>query len=623
MSPRSRAIVLRRRDPPSLQIIAAELRLAGLLDQLATFEAEVETLARELAVFEARYLEATGEAFSQLDRAERLVRRVRRVADEVARLRDLVQRRPTESARSARRVETTAAARRSGSPRSPTGEGSPVRDDAPPLLDEDEEVELLGGGDSGLKALYRRLARLLHPDLAGADEAERARRSELMARVNDGYRRGDRAALELLAERVGAAGSGDVSEAERLVHLAKRIAAVEAARTTLAAQHARLAASQAARLRAEAPRSASGDFLAEARAAAEEGARAARREALARLDQLAMEARALGMARRTTAVKQAATGRRGARRSRDPVAQSPLLRRQLARRGQSGATVAARALSCALEKQAEGAAPWEAALTLLAFLGEEVGCLPAPLVSWDELAVRWDALRAGWPGAPDIGRALATLPGHLEIGLRLCEDEVEAGLQLASADLAEGVRAALEHEAARSLAQRVVAALGPRERCVECGGEVYAVHLLRVHGLDEVHGLACPRCAAVLKSFLRYGEPQGLEALSALAVEIGLVAEQPVRFAGARLAFQMLPAERARLTGRALLRRFHGLCLEPHGLDLPRGALGLRVGRARLALGARVPEGASVSVVALPEAGMDARELLAVVREKIERRFRA
>jgi hypothetical protein len=36
-----------------------------------------------------------------------------------------------------------------------------------------------------------------------------------------------------------------------------------------------------------------------------------------------------------------------------------------------------------------------------------------------------------------------------------------------------------------------------------------------------------------------------------------------------------------------------------------------------------VPEGVSVSVVALPEAGMDVRELLDVVRKKIERRFRA
>ncbi|OFX19148.1 MAG: hypothetical protein A2V77_07010 [Anaeromyxobacter sp. RBG_16_69_14] len=622
MSPRSYAIVLRRRDPPSLQIFAAELRLAGLLDELATLEAEVETLARELAAFEARYLEVTGEAFAELDRAERLVRRVRRVADEVARLQDLLRRGPPEEARSAPRVKTAAAARRSSSSRSPAGERSTVRDGAPPGLD-DEEIDLLGGGDSGLKALYRRLARFLHPDLVRGDEAERTRRSELMASANDGYRRGDRAALELLAERVGAAGSGDVSEAERLVHLVKRIAAVEAARTRLAAQHARLAVSRAARLRAEVPRRAGGNVLAEARAAAEEGGSAARGEALARLGKLVVEARALGMARRTTAAKLAAAGRRGVRRAWDPVAQSPVLRRQLARRGARRPTPAASALSRALEKQAGSAAPWEAALTLLAFLGEEVGCLPEPLASWDELAERWDALRAGWPGAPDLGRALAVLPGHLEIGLRLCEDEVEAGLQLASADLAAGVRAALGHETARGLAQRVMAALGPRERCGECGGEVYAVHLLRVHGLDEVHGLACPRCAAVLRSFLRYGEPQGLEALSALAVEIGLVAEQPVRFGGVRLAFQMLPAERARLTGRALLRRFRGLCLEPHGLDLPRGALELRAGRARLAPGARVPEGASVSVVALSEAGMNVRELLDVVRKRIERRFRA
>ncbi len=621
MSPPSRAIVLRRRDPPSPQVLAAELRLAGLLGEVAALEDEVRTLASELTAFEARYLDATGEAFAELDRAERLVRRVRRVADEVERLLELLRRGPTEEARGARRVKPVAAPRRAGTRFTPPGGGRGARG----YLKE-EAVEPSDGGDPGLKALYRRLARLLHPDLARAGEAERARLSDLMARANDAYRRRDRAALELLAERVGAAGSGGaVSEAERLVHLARRIAAVEAARANLAAQRARLAGSQAARLHAEAPRraGAGGDLLAEARLAAQEEARAAREEALERLGGLAVQARTLARARRATLAKAGGGGQREARRAWDPVAESPLVRRRIARRDQRRMTPAARALSLALQKQAGRAAPWEAALTLLAYLGEVAGSPAEPFAAWDALVERWDALRAGWPGAPDLGSALATLPGHLEVGLRLSEDEVEAGLQLDSAELSAGVRAAMEHEAGRVLAQRVVAALGPRERCGACGGEVYAIHLLRVRGLDEVHGLACPCCAAVLKSFLRYGEPEGVEALSALAVEIGLVAEQPVRFAGAALAFQMLPAERVRLTGRSLLRRFCELCLEPHGVDLPRGALGLRAGRALLAPGARVPEGVSVSVVALPGAGLATRELLGRVRQNIERRFRA
>ena len=91
MSPRSRAIVLRPRDPPSSQVLAAELRLAGLLHELGDLEAEVGVLARELNTFETRYLDATGKAFAELDRAERLVRRVRRALDEVARLEGLLR----------------------------------------------------------------------------------------------------------------------------------------------------------------------------------------------------------------------------------------------------------------------------------------------------------------------------------------------------------------------------------------------------------------------------------------------------------------------------------------------------------------------------------------------------
>jgi hypothetical protein len=273
-----------------------------------------------------------------------------------------------------------------------------------------------------------------------------------------------------------------------------------------------------------------------------------------------------------------------------------------------------------LEEQASRA-PWEGALTLLAFLGEATAHKPEALASWDLLAQRWEALRAGWPGAPDLAAALSRLPLHLEIGLRLSGDGVEGGLQLASPELASGVRAALRHDGVKDLAQRVVAALGPLERC-GCAGDVYAVHVLRVRGVDEVHGLACPRCGSVLRSFWRYGEPRGIEAFSRLAVDIGLVVEQPVRFAGASLAFQMLPAERNRLTARALLRRFRELCLAPHGLDLPRGSLALRAGRAPLAEGARVPEGAPVTLVVRPEAGVRGGDLLALLREKVERRFR-
>lgn len=47
------------------------------------------------------------------------------------------------------------------------------------------------------KTLYRQAARMMHPDL-GTDDADRARRAQAMAKVNDAFARGDEG-----AEKVG------------------------------------------------------------------------------------------------------------------------------------------------------------------------------------------------------------------------------------------------------------------------------------------------------------------------------------------------------------------------------------------------------------------------------------
>jgi hypothetical protein len=78
------------------------------------------------------------------------------------------------------------------------------------------------------KRLFRQLARLIHPDLAG-DPEERERRTNLMVAANDAYEQGDVAALErLLAEwhasPEAVTGSGAAAELERTL---RRIAQVE------------------------------------------------------------------------------------------------------------------------------------------------------------------------------------------------------------------------------------------------------------------------------------------------------------------------------------------------------------------------------------------------------------
>ena len=79
------------------------------------------------------------------------------------------------------------------------------------------------------KRLFRQLARLIHPDLAG-DAKERERRTNLMVAANDAYEQGDVAALERMLEDWHASpeavtGSGAAAELERTL---RRIAQAEA-----------------------------------------------------------------------------------------------------------------------------------------------------------------------------------------------------------------------------------------------------------------------------------------------------------------------------------------------------------------------------------------------------------
>jgi hypothetical protein len=92
--------------------------------------------------------------------------------------------------------------------------------------DKEPERRPVIGDDA--KRLFRQLARLIHPDLAG-DQKERERRTNLMVAANDAYEQGDVVALERMLEDWHASpeavtGSGAAAELERTL---RRIAQVE------------------------------------------------------------------------------------------------------------------------------------------------------------------------------------------------------------------------------------------------------------------------------------------------------------------------------------------------------------------------------------------------------------
>lgn len=623
------------RDDP---VARAEARLAAALADATALDLELEALSAALGDFARRYERAVAVAFAELGGAERLVRRLQRLEDELARLAERY--RAGDLAPAPRRR----ASRRAGRPaaRDAGAEDAPRGGDAAAGFDDAADADAGGaaepGGDGAgdgpapeleddeavLKRLFRRLARVLHPDLA-RDPAEAARLGELMARVNAAYARRDRTALEVMVEKVGAGEPpGDLSPEERLAHLERRTATLERIVASLRRERDRLLRTDTHRLREEALRreAAGGDWLAETAAALADEAGAAYADALARLGRLVNAARELSRARKGAMSKIVKRGPTGARRAFDPLTESELVRRGAVRLERQRATARARELARALE-DAASAAPWEAALTVLAFLVEAAGARPPDAVATPGgLAARWDALRAAWPDAPDLSRALARLPRHLEVGLRDGTGEVVAGLQLADPELAAGVRIALDREAVARLARDVLAALGPDERCPACRDRVVAVHLLRTRGLDELNGLACPRCGAILRSYWRYGEAEGLEALAPYARSLGLVAEQPVRLATATIGFQMLPAERERLTAGALRRRFAELYLAPYEVDLAPERLRVEAGGAALAPTARVAGVRGLAIGVEPDAGTTPEALLELLRARIERRFR-
>ena len=158
-------------SPEERELERKRAELAALEADLVERELELSTLQAELAAFEAEYLRVVGRRYAELDALRARIAQAhaaRHPTDEVAR--KAASAATETAARSAAEVEDCA-------PKESAREFDPPAD---------------------LKTLYRTLARRLHPDLAATD-AERERRHEWMARVNEAYRRQDAEAL-----RVGA-----------------------------------------------------------------------------------------------------------------------------------------------------------------------------------------------------------------------------------------------------------------------------------------------------------------------------------------------------------------------------------------------------------------------------------
>ncbi|MCI0573080.1 MAG: molecular chaperone DnaJ [Myxococcaceae bacterium] len=612
----------------------AEHHLKEVLAELDALDAEVEAYTRELERFAQEYEVSLGDAQAEADHWERCLGRLRMLQDELARLSRLYESGAPPSRdrrrRAPRLLQPRAAA--AALPWGDAEDDSTGDTEAPEDGEEDgedastEEVALTRSGPQEearvVKRLHRMLARVLHPDLARTD-AERARMGGLMAQANQAYEAGDLAMLELMTVRLGA---GEVLEAitdeERIAHLEGRTRMLATAASSLRLHRERLRATATARLyeEARACEAEGRDYLAEELEALEDEVRAMSPDVRARILQLERAARALTHARSRAISALNPTDKGKKLRVFDPVLESSLVRKGVLRLERQRATERARTLARELEERAQEA-PWDVWLTLMAFFAEAAGRPPPGLASGEAWEERYEALRLACPEAPPYEMALTRLPRHLELGLRVQKGEVRFGLQLREVELLAAVPLALQREEVAQLGRLVLGVLGSREACRHCDADVYLVHLMRTRGLDELHGQVCPQCHAAVKSYWLYSKSEGQEALLPHALRLGLVVEVVVRFGGLGVGFQLLPEEREALTAAELRRRLVELYVTPYALELPPEHLVLVQGGAVLPPDVAVGPGV-VTLQLAPEAEQKEKDVLALLRSRIERRFR-
>jgi hypothetical protein len=576
---------------PANEPSRAERELSALLGRLSELEAETASISESLARFRDERRARLAAAESQLHTAKRLEERLVRLA---------------------REAEEWAAGPAAAEPKK---RRRPSRSALPPLptrsLSEDDAAPWLP-----LKELYRSLARKLHPDFATTDP-ERARRSELMARVNAAYAREDRVLLELLHEEAESdSWAAEPSSERRAGHAERRLATIAPMVAALEKGLARLRASSSFKDLEAARRAAErgGDFFGEAAYATRKAARESLRKAL-------LHAERLDETLRVYRARSIAPPARGARRKAQGDAwPGERLLRAAARPDQEPVTDESRRVASRLEALA-ASHKWQVVLSLFALFAEVSPEPPPALSTFADVRASYEVLCAADPSAPTFDRALVDLPPHLEVGMRSYPRRLVFGIQAKRREQLAGLRLALDSAACKPIARAVLAVMGPLERCDGCRESQPLVHVFRARGIDEVHALSCPACGALHRSYRSFGAPAGLEALAPYAVALGLVVEQPVAIGTSTVVLGLLQKETRRLDTRFLVDRVATLLLDELSPELREYAQ-LTANRKVLPPSARIHPGMRLRLTMRKGAPLSMKELERELLLRARSRFR-
>ncbi|NOT11053.1 MAG: J domain-containing protein [Methylococcaceae bacterium] len=183
--------------PEEQELNRLESEQATLEDQVANAELTLETLKVEIAQFQHQYFQTVGKLYVELDR---LIARIARA----------------EAGLDPDNAEAQAQAEAAEQQSQKSAEEIGMAEKQPPPPPEITPE---------LKQAFRQAAKLMHPDRASTD-AERSRRTAIMAQVNVAYEKGDRTAIEKLIIEFGQDPEAITGEdiAARLVKTIRRIA---------------------------------------------------------------------------------------------------------------------------------------------------------------------------------------------------------------------------------------------------------------------------------------------------------------------------------------------------------------------------------------------------------------
>jgi hypothetical protein len=215
--------IVRRLSPEEEELARKREELAMLQAELAERELSLTNVRAGLAAFEGRYLRQVGTLYAELDEWNA------KIAERLAK---------EEGTTESRSAAAQARMQADESDSAVHGEAAKAQEFIP---------------SAELKALYREVAKQVHPDLA-TDEGDRQRRDQFMAEANAAYQRGDAGALRRILEEYESSpesvrGAGIGADLVRVLRQLKQV------RDRIAAiilEVATLAEAEIAKLKAEA-----------------------------------------------------------------------------------------------------------------------------------------------------------------------------------------------------------------------------------------------------------------------------------------------------------------------------------------------------------------------------------